>query len=83
MKLLSYQNDVFEIFGNKMKEMEEALVEKDALLKHKVEKVKHLEERQHCLIEETCSCNKCDFKTYHKTSLKIHTFKSTVLLKSF
>ena len=54
LKLLSYQNDVFERFGNKMKEMEEALVEKDALLKHIIEKVKHLEERQHCLIEKTC-----------------------------
>ena len=50
--------------------MKEAVEEKDALINNLVEKVKHLEERQECLIEEAkekFSCNECDFKTYHKT----------------
>ena len=78
---LSYQNGVLESFGNKLKEMKEAVEEKDALINNLVEKVKHLEERQECLIEEAkekFSCNECDFKTYHKTGLKIHKKRCTI-----
>ena len=41
---MSYQDGVLESFGNKLKEMEEAL--EDALINNLVEKDKHLEERQ-------------------------------------
>ena len=75
---VSYGDGVLETFGNKLKEDEEALEEKAALINKFVEKIKHLEERQDCLIgeaKEKCLCNEFDFKTYNKTGLKIHKLK--------
>ena len=71
------QSDELENFAKQLNKIEEKLVEKDILIINLQEKVQQLEEKQLLLIEEgkKYHCNKCDFKTFHKTGLKIHKTK--------